>query len=383
MRPNSKGWCPSAHRPMMSGDGLLVRIKPAYGQLSRAQIENIADLSDTFGHGLIDVTSRANLQLRGVGEAHYPALLSALKQANLVASQANQDALNLTLAPFTQPGSLGWRCAKQLYDAAADFAELPAKFGFAVDCNRIRYLHSASADIRIETDADDQLLLRCGSLPAGLPSSEADLLADIAMLTSWFSDQCQQLSSSIRQRMPDILNQQKLPEHWASNAPRPDTARLLAGQVRDGLYVVAAPYGQLGSADLRALASVNEEVYITTDRCLMLSKLPTTEHRLITNASDPRLHIAACPGQPHCQAASIQTRALADHLISKNLLPAGRDIHISGCAKGCAAATPRDLCIVGNQGQFDIVEKGCAWQAPNHTSLTDTMLLQQLKILAG
>ena len=26
--PQVKGWCPGAHRPMMSGDGLVVRIRP-------------------------------------------------------------------------------------------------------------------------------------------------------------------------------------------------------------------------------------------------------------------------------------------------------------------------------------------------------------------
>ena len=32
-----KGWCPGALRPMQSGDGLVVRIRPRGGRLSPAQ----------------------------------------------------------------------------------------------------------------------------------------------------------------------------------------------------------------------------------------------------------------------------------------------------------------------------------------------------------
>ena len=60
---------------MMSGDGLLVRIKPAFGCLDAQALTCLADLSDQFGNGVLDLTSRANLQIRGVSEKAYPALL--------------------------------------------------------------------------------------------------------------------------------------------------------------------------------------------------------------------------------------------------------------------------------------------------------------------
>ena len=31
-----KGWCPGALRPMQSGDGLVVRIRPPTGRLTRS-----------------------------------------------------------------------------------------------------------------------------------------------------------------------------------------------------------------------------------------------------------------------------------------------------------------------------------------------------------
>ena len=37
-----KGWCPGALRPMRSGDGLIVRLRPSCGELSAAQACEIA-----------------------------------------------------------------------------------------------------------------------------------------------------------------------------------------------------------------------------------------------------------------------------------------------------------------------------------------------------
>ena len=52
-RPDAKGWCPSAYLPMLSGDGLLVRIKPAYSQLTATALCNLAEVADKFGNGLL------------------------------------------------------------------------------------------------------------------------------------------------------------------------------------------------------------------------------------------------------------------------------------------------------------------------------------------
>ena len=78
-RPAAKGWCPSALRPMKSGDGLLVRIKPNFGQLNSKQLLVLADCLDDFGNGLLDITSRTNLQIRGVKEQNYSNLILKLQ----------------------------------------------------------------------------------------------------------------------------------------------------------------------------------------------------------------------------------------------------------------------------------------------------------------
>src|SRR5690349_12873042 len=79
-----KGWCPGALRPMLSGDGLVVRVRPHGGRLSSAQAAGIAELSTRFGNGLIDVTNRANLQLRGITDRTHEPLMQALARFDLL-----------------------------------------------------------------------------------------------------------------------------------------------------------------------------------------------------------------------------------------------------------------------------------------------------------
>ena len=56
-----KGWCPGGVRPMPSGDGLLVRVRPWCGAFAREQAIGLADIAETLGNGHIDLTRRANL----------------------------------------------------------------------------------------------------------------------------------------------------------------------------------------------------------------------------------------------------------------------------------------------------------------------------------
>jgi len=146
-----KGWCPSALRPMLSGDGLVVRLRARGGRLSAAQASGIADLSRRYGNGLIDLTSRANLQIRGVCEQGHEALVVGLDRLGLVDSdQAMEAQRNILVAPFWREDDDTHALAVELERAlAARTLGLPEKFGFAVDCGAARVLTLAPADIRI------------------------------------------------------------------------------------------------------------------------------------------------------------------------------------------------------------------------------------------
>ena len=179
MRGKSVGWCPNAYAPFMTGDGLMVRIKPAFSRLEAQALIELAELSDRFGSGMLDLTNRANLQIRGVSSADYPLLLSGLQKAGLAGNSEKADRLNLILAPFTPKGSIGWRCARQIYRAFEDFPELPEKFGFGIDCGDRRYLTQASGDLFVEIAATGELLLRFAGRDEGVRTDELSLINDI------------------------------------------------------------------------------------------------------------------------------------------------------------------------------------------------------------
>ena len=86
--PEIKGWCPGALRPMLSGDGYVLRIRPFGGSLSQTQVGGIAALAGAHGNGIIDLTNRANLQLRGVSEASHSPLIAGLRALGLLDNDA-------------------------------------------------------------------------------------------------------------------------------------------------------------------------------------------------------------------------------------------------------------------------------------------------------
>src|SRR5262245_34065878 len=113
-----RGWCPSALRPMASGDGLMVRLRPRGGRLSRLQATGIADLAGRYGNGLIDLTGRANLQIRGVSEESHEPLIERLAQFGLIDEVAEAQR-NIVIAPFWRDGDDTRSLAAELERAVA------------------------------------------------------------------------------------------------------------------------------------------------------------------------------------------------------------------------------------------------------------------------
>ncbi|NML35065.1 oxidoreductase [Paraburkholderia antibiotica] len=75
--------CPGLVRIVAARDGGICRIKLPGGVLSAAQVHAIADAATRHAHGVIELTNRANLQLRGVRDGHEAALSAALLRAGL------------------------------------------------------------------------------------------------------------------------------------------------------------------------------------------------------------------------------------------------------------------------------------------------------------
>ena len=113
---------------MATGDGLLVRVRPPLGELSREQMLALCEAAETFGSGLIELTSRANIQLRGVTETSWPPLMAFLVEHQLVSVEPETERQpQLMQAPAWQAGDDTHTLPACYKRGAANWPPCPAK----------------------------------------------------------------------------------------------------------------------------------------------------------------------------------------------------------------------------------------------------------------
>ncbi|MDO5620992.1 MAG: precorrin-3B synthase [Paracoccus sp. (in: a-proteobacteria)] len=331
MIPVIQGWCPGALRPMMSGDGLVVRVRTRNGFLPPDQARAIAALSRDFGNGLMDVTSRANLQLRGVTPDSHPHVLDGLRQLGLLdADPQVESRRNVILSPFAAQDSAAWGIAARLTDllAAQDAPQTPAKFGYAVDDRGC--LADTPCDIRITLTPQGWRIAPDGaegSLPAGDDPAGAAL--DLAR---WF---VKAGVSNGRGRMRNHPALDSLP----LEPVLPEPMQPHIGPVENG-SLIGLPFGQITPDQLEQLAS-HGPIRLTPWRMLLTQG---TANGLITDPADPLLRVTACTGAPGCPQALSDTRGHARRLAPQ--LAPGETLHISGCPKRCASQAPHSRTLI-------------------------------------
>ena len=66
--PPRRGACPGLSAPMQTGDGLLVRLLPL-GTISLRAFADLCRAARTHGNGIVEVTSRGSIQVRGLSAA--------------------------------------------------------------------------------------------------------------------------------------------------------------------------------------------------------------------------------------------------------------------------------------------------------------------------
>ncbi len=369
-----KGWCPGALRPMQSGDGLVTRIRPPLGRLTPQQAQAIAEAAQSHGNGIIDLSARANLQLRGVTEASHPRLIDDLRAQGLIDPDIETESLrNLIVTPFSDAETNA--LATTLTAALTRMPHLPGKFGFALDTGPRPVLTDASVDIRVERATDGRLILRPDGHPLGQPVT--DLAKDAVDMANWFVQ-----SGGItngRGRMAALIARGTVPP-GCTLAPADPLATPSPCLHPDGALVALA-FGQMRAETLQALAALGHELRPTPWRMLLLvgaTELPAIPG-LITDPTDPILRITACTGAPGCPQGLGDTRNLARDL-ALHLAP-DQTLHISGCAKGCAhpSATKTTLTATG-QG-YDLIRNGTAHDTPSLTGLTPQAIQDHLKAL--
>ncbi len=395
-----KGWCPGALRPMESGDGLLVRLRITGGSLSAQKAQIIANAALLHGNGLIDLSGRANLQLRGVGASQWPHLIADLSRHGLIDQDAEAEAVrNVMASPLAglDPSALlDIRPVVKALEArlVSDSAlhALPGKFGFLVDDGGRFGVFGQSADIGFEAiKSNDEILfaIRLGSSETVALIAPDQVADSAAALAKTFIKTSNKSDKSLK-RIKDLifLIGIKALLHEAglirliTLPPKLATLPPFGFHPLDqtGFVGIGAPFGRWSANNLTALADIAAkdgmgELRLTPWRAILVpgldakaaqSLIEKAGPEFITQASDPRLAISACPGMPACRNASVRTHedALAFAALPSLSRPSGIRLHVSGCEKGCANPTATTAVLVGKNGLYDLVVNGKASDPP-------------------
>lgn len=389
-----KGWCPGALRPMETGDGLLVRIRPRAGAWPLSALGVIAATASRCGSGEIDLTNRANLQLRGLTEATYPDAIAVLSEAGLIdASAAAESVRNVVVDPVCDldPARIDMRWLGHDLETRLTVNSvlhvLPGKFGFSISGTKRPLPAQTTADIMISAHHEGLSAIRLDGDPRIHAVVDFGTTLDaVERLAIAFIDMA--ANDPSKRRMRDAVSAAGSSKIFASArletritaAARDNPVALIGviGPVERPLAVgIGLPFGRITATELQSLCDLADahdcrEIRPSQQRTLivpvrdgasaaaLLAQANALE--LITTSDDPRLAMDVCSGAPSCRNATTNTRADARGLVAAfhrhdAPMPA---VHISGCAKGCARRTSAALTFVVRDGLYDAVCDGPA-----------------------
>ncbi|BCF99467.1 precorrin-3B synthase [Paraburkholderia sp. PGU19] len=391
-------------------DGGICRVKLAGGELSAMQALAIAGAIDEHASGIVDITNRANLQLRGVKRGHEDVLIAALLDAGLGPQNTEHafadDVRNLMTSP------IAGRDANALFDTtplAGDlltllqsdtrFAALSPKFSVMLDGGERLMMLDHPHDIWFSAmphpERSDALfafgLAGCPPVAAEHEGALAAVTAsDLATFTRALVHTFLDLAAPDDTRMRDLLAAHSIEsiiehaerksgvrllrdaslEHWRRE-PADASRRLGAHRQNDGQrwHVGTQPaLGRINSATLRGLAELaraNERATLrmTPWQSVLLTDIDTANLDgtlrklealgLATTSENALTRVIACTGSTGCAKSHADTKADALKLAAH--VPEHTQAHLSGCPRSCAAAhrAPYTLLAVAD-GHYDL-----------------------------
>ncbi len=359
--------CPGALRLHAADDGALARIRVPGGVLGLRQAEALADAARHLGDGDLHLTSRGNVQLRGLRDSCGAELAGLLDSVGLLPSHAHDRVRNIVASPLSGLDGGDKRDVRPWLESldtalctSEAVRELSGRFLFALDDGRgdVAAL-GADVTVRAATDGallglgsagDGWLVSADGAARAALSAAEAFL--DVARQNGvqvWRVDELgierDTLARAVRRRLSaaGIACVEASQDAAHAEGPRP-------GVIGSALSV-HAPLGRVTTAQWRELIRAaaraqGGELRVTPWRGIVvptpgasaadaadaLDRLADTG--LVTDASSPWPRVGACIGRPGCGRSHSDVRtdaARAVAAVGRSRLP----LYWSGCERRC------------------------------------------------
>ncbi len=380
--------CPGALRAHQAADGLLARVRLPGGFLSAEQLLTLVAVAAAGGDPRLELTTRANVQVRALAEHEVALSAARLADAGLLPSVTHERVRNIMASPLAgldSPTDLAAVVAELDTELCArpGLADLPGRFLFGVDDGRgdIASLHP---DITLVLTARTASVCgfsvpRAAVVPTALAFAES-FLAERAVQNSaaWRVAELTGGISVVARRAlapdgsgvpagnraagtPELASSGLATPGFAPPQPAAATALVVPGtagqdvfpapsrpaglveQIDGGTALVAlAPLGRLSSAQATLLArhAGPRGLRVTPWRGIVLPDLPDPEEFAAAAAdlglgvddTSPWYWLSACTGTPGCTSAlaDVQTDAAA----AAGRWP-GRHAHFSGCRRRC------------------------------------------------
>jgi precorrin-3B synthase len=264
--------CPGLLALHPARDGYVARIRLPGGYASGPRWRALAGLAATFGDGCLDLTSRGNVQLRGLRATDGATLARRAASAGLLPSAAHDRARNIMASPLA---GLGGRAALRGLVRRLDavllsdpgFAALPGRFLFAVD-DGSGGAGLAGCDVGLRRRGGGVEVIVAGRLTgvrvpvaAGVPVAAASARAAIARgvgasatRIAELPDGGESVAAAIGGALggPAATTDTRLPLGRAA----PDVTGSRATRRDDETIVLAAPLGRLSAAQALLIANL-------------------------------------------------------------------------------------------------------------------------------
>jgi precorrin-3B synthase len=368
--------CPGALQTHAAADGALARVRLPGGLLTVDQLRALAGAARDLGDGALELTSRGNVQLRGLADGAGPVLGDRLAAAGLLPSATHERVRNVLASALTgrAGGHLDVRPWVAALDAGLcadpDLAGLPGRYLATLDDGR-GDVAGLGGDVGLLALGRDAVALTLAGTDTGLRTPPADAVALALAATRAFLDERAAqggtawrlaelddgptrvtaritLSPSGRHRgqVPSPRRVEPLPS-LLGEASGPPLVGTPAGETSqdDGrtALVAVVPLGRLTAEQADLLTATAADLQVTPWRSVVLPDLADasatdvlTAAGLVLDGDSAWLRVTACAGRPGCARSLADVRADAARAVAGGALPAdGARQHWAGCERRC------------------------------------------------
>ncbi|MEV8377932.1 precorrin-3B synthase [Kribbella sp. NPDC056861] len=359
--------CPGVLAVHEAADGGLARVRLPGGVLSPSQLRVLVGAAVELGDGHLELTSRANVQLRALKAGAPVELSDRLYAAGLLPSLSHERVRNILASPLSGLDGVG-RCdvlpvARELDEllcARAGLAELPGRFLFALDDGR-GDLASVEADVAVRmVDGASGELVLAGVATGVVVAVERVAEVMVALAEAFLVERGDawrlgELSDGPRLVLERVESAGQTQLWSAGRGVGGDASgaggTVGAGPAEAGVFrrrdggaglVAGVPLGVLEAEQALALAEVGEELRVTPWRSVVVGRVDDvdgavrrlTRLGLVLEAGSPWNGVTSCAGRPGCAKALADVRGDARRVVPG--WGAGRRmVHWSGCERRC------------------------------------------------